>query len=341
MTQIFCNKLEECTTSLFTQVFNKHCVLSVYVKYSSLEQTVIYPYKVNSSPSLLCVENTTQWGSKEQIVHNYIVHMWICAQLLCGICAIDFSEGRILSWGSEGRKGDTICHEGCYSESVRNSVNHLKCLSSILPGLLFPVLWFAYLLRVPCSFNGHKLMSLMPKELQHYMFFPHWETVSKNQKRRVREQVCLNTCLGFIDCPERTPKHHPTTGTPMSICSSQGPRFSEKGIQVHPSHPLFPCKTAYVSPCTQPAVLAREWWGSSPGCSCLLSLVLHPPVACGIRPRAPLSPLQPEQCSAGGAWAEGLWERRKVEGHTPFSLLQSRVRAVTLYPSRIFTSCCK
>lgn len=278
MTQIFCNKLEECTTSLFTQVFNKHCVLSVYVKYSGLEQTVIYPYKVNSSPSLLCVENTTQWGSKEQIVHKYIVHMWICAQLLCGICGIDFSEGRILSWRSEGRKGDTVCHEGCYTESVRNSVNHFKRLSSILPGLLFPVLWFAYWLRVPCSFNGPKLMSLMPKELQPYMFFPHWETVSKNQKRRVREQVCLNTCLGFIDCPERTPKHHPTTGTPMSICSSQGPRFSEKGdsgTSISPSFSLQSCLCVplYSACCSGQGVVRLEPWlllppvpGPSPSC---------------------------------------------------------------------------
>lgn len=135
-----------------------------------------------------------------------------------------------LQWGqdfvwSEGRKGDAICHEGCSTESVKNSVNHFKPLSGILPGLLFPALWFAYLLCLTCSFRGLKLISLMLKELQPYMYFLHWETVSKNQKRRVREQMCLNMCLGFISCPERTPKRCPSTGPPMSICRSESPHF--------------------------------------------------------------------------------------------------------------------
>lgn len=142
-------------------------------------------------------------------------------------------------WRSECRKGDTICHEGCSTESVRNSVNHFKPLSGILPGLLFPVLWFSYLFCVACSFNGPKLMILLLKELQPYMFFSPLGD-SKNQKRRVREQACLNMCLGFISYPERTPKHCPSTGAPMSICRSESPHLSEKGIQVHPSHSLFP-----------------------------------------------------------------------------------------------------
>jgi len=181
----------------------------------------------------------------------------------------------------------------------------------------------------------------MLKELQPFILFLYWETVPKNQRRRDSEQACLCVCLGFIACPERAPKHCPTTGASMSRCSSQRPSFAQKGNQVNSSPPLFFCRAAHLSPCTQPIALAREWQGLSHGCSCLLSTLLQPLIAWCIRPTAPLSPPQPKQCSAGGTWAEGQRERRKVEGHTPFSLLQSGARAVTPYPGRIFTSCSK
>lgn len=132
--------------------------------------------------------------------------------------------------------------------------------------------------------------------------------LSPKIRREGSESMCVWTCAWVLYPALR--EHQSTVPAqehPYPFCSSESPRFSEKGIQVHPSHPLFPCRAAYVSPCTQPTLLAREWWDSSHGCSCLLSLVLHPPVivALGQEPHFPLcSPSKAQQVGHGQGGCE-------------------------------------
>lgn len=139
---------------------------------------------------------------------------------------------------SEGRKGDTICNEGDYTKSVRNSVNHFKPLANTLVWLLFPPLWLADLLQCHLQFQWFQVNELDTKTAFHVV--PLLGTVSKNQKRRHSEQACLDVCLGFIACPEIATKHCPTAGAPVSSCSSQSPSLAQKGNQVNPSPPLCP-----------------------------------------------------------------------------------------------------
>lgn len=180
---------------------------------------------------------------------------------------------------SEDRKGDTVCHARCYTESVRNSVNQFKPLANTLAWLLFPPLWLAYLLQCHLQFQWSQVNELDTETAFHVV--PLLGTVSKNQKRRDSEQVCLGVCLRFVACPETATKHCPTARAPMSNCSSQGPSLAQERNQANPSPPLFPWGAAHLSPCTQPTALAREWQGLSHGCSCLLSTLPHPLVACG------------------------------------------------------------
>lgn len=165
---------------------------------------------------------------------------------------------------SESRKGDTACHEGGYTESVRNSVNHFKPLANTLAWLLFPPLWCAYLLQYHLQFQCSQV-----NELNAETAFPIVAllgTVSKTQKRRDSEQECL--CVpGFYSLPWETNKAQSHRRGPN--CSSE-PQFCSKGIQVNPSPPLFPCRAAHSSPCAQPTALAREQQGWSRGCFCLL-----------------------------------------------------------------------
>lgn len=92
------------------------------------------------------------------------------------------------------------------------------------------------------SFSSPTLMSLMLKELQPFLLFLYREPVSKNRKRRDREQVRLSACLHFIACPERAPGH----------CRAAGARVpkggSQEGIQLNPSPPLFPCQSCSLVP---------------------------------------------------------------------------------------------
>lgn len=211
---------------------------------------------------------------------------------------------------SEGRKEDTIFHEGCSTESVRNNLNNLKPLSSILPALLFPALWFSYFC-VTCSFNGAKLTSLMLKELQPDIFFPQ----SKDQKRIVREQMSLNMCLGFISCPERTPKHCPSTGAPMFICSSQCPHFSDtlslrrRFKYIHPTL-FFPAELLMRAA----LVLSLLFWPGSgearamaAPASCPWSFTLLLLVVLGQEPHFP-------PCTPSNAWRVGHGQRGCEKG---------------------------
>lgn len=146
------------------------------------------------------------------------------------------------------------------------------------------------------------LMRLMLKELQPYMFFPHWETVSKNQKRGVREQVCLDTCLGFISCPERIPKHCPSTGAPMSICSSESPFLWEEdsSTSIPPSFSLQSCLCVplYSAYSSGQGVVRLEPWLLLPPCPWSFTLVLL--VALDQEPHFPLcSPSNAQQVGHG------------------------------------------
>lgn len=142
------------------------------------------------------------------------------------------------------------------------------------------------------SFSSPTLMSLMLKELQPFLLFLYREPVSKNRKRRDREQVRLSACLHFIACPERAPGH----------CRAAGARVpkggSQEGIQLNPSPPLFPCQSCSLVPlhtayCSAQGAPRLEPWPllppSSPPSSTLSSLVAR-----GQQPRSP-------RCSPGGA----------------------------------------
>lgn len=177
-------------------------------------------------------------------------------------------------------------------------------------------------------------MSLMLKELQPFLLFLYRETVSKNRKRRDREQVCLSV----HSLPERAPGPCRTAGAHVPQGGSPSPGFPQEGIQLNPPPPLFPCQSCSLVPLPTPTALPREPQGLRRGCSCLLSALLPPLFARRSRPPAPLS-----RCSPAGARpvGRGRWGRGKAEGHAPFSLLRSGVRPATPYPGRIFTSCCK
>lgn len=160
---------------------------------------------------------------------------------------------------TESRKGDTVCHEGAYVESVRSSVNHFKPCQILQPDCLCHLSGLLIYFSVTCTFNSPKLMSLMLKELQPFMLFLYWETVSKNQKRRGSDQACLSVCLGF--------KHQstlPLLEHPCPVAALRVPVLLRRGFQqIHLlsfslwSCSLVPLRSAH---CSVQGVASLELW---------------------------------------------------------------------------------
>lgn len=113
--------------------------------------------------------------------------------------------------------------------------------------------------------------------------------------------MCLNTCLGFIPCPEIIPKHCPSTGAPMSICSSQSPHFSEESSASIPlSFSLQSCSCVLLNSAysSGQGMVTLEPWLLLPPCPWSFSLLLL--VALGQEPHFPLcSPSNARQVGHG------------------------------------------
>lgn len=148
-------------------------------------------------------------------------------------------------------------------------------------------------------------MSLMLKELQPFLLFLYWETVSKNRKRRDREQVCLSV-HSLPRESTRALSHRGSTRAPRWLSE---PRFSSGGDSTKPTSPSF----------SLPELLARplaHTYCSAQGAPRLAPWLLVPPLrppspshCSSLEATGPALPLQPGRRSAGGTWA-----LRKGEG---------------------------
>lgn len=97
-----------------------HHVLSFYTRYDSLEQTVIYLCKGPFQPKTPAYREHHP-VSNSRLATNIWVQMQIYSQLLCKICAVDFSDARMLSkvWKQKRRYSLSwgglywVCEEQC------------------------------------------------------------------------------------------------------------------------------------------------------------------------------------------------------------------------------------
>lgn len=219
---------------------------------------------------------------------------------------------------SEGRKGDTFCREGGYTESVRSSVNHFKPFSKILAWLLFPPLWLAYSLQRHPQFQQSHVNELDAERATAFPVVPLPGTCLQKSEEKGQGAGASQCVPALHSLPRESTRALSRRG------SARPQRRLSGGDSTKSISPSFSLPELLACPLAHSLLLCpgspKAWAVAAP--ASFLSALLHPLIARRTRPTAPLSPLQPRRRSAGGTWAV-----RKEEGWRSRSLFSSAERS--------------